>query len=225
MDDFTKYNSIFSYDSDIGHLYWKIHPRYGVNIGDIAGYLRKNGYVHIMCERKPIAAHRLAWLLTHKEWPKGEIDHINGIRNDNRLCNLRDVSSRVNGQNKYWHRNGKLLGARYDKRSGNWNAYINIEDVFYSLGCYPTEEQASVQYKKACALLDKDPLWRPSLISFSNNRGYTYDKKMHKYCAKITCKGVYYFIGWYDTPEEAHNAYTKVRAEKFEGRYKEAVEC
>jgi len=40
----------------------------------------------------------VAWLLIHKVWPD-EIDHINGVKNDNRLLNLRSVSHRTNMQN------------------------------------------------------------------------------------------------------------------------------
>jgi HNH endonuclease len=45
-------------------------------------------------------AHRAAWVIVHGEWPKGEIDHINRVRSDNRLSNLRVVSHAENCQNR-----------------------------------------------------------------------------------------------------------------------------
>ena len=43
-------------------------------------------------QSKIYPTHRLAWLMAYGVWPSGDIDHINGDRQDNRLCNLRDVS-------------------------------------------------------------------------------------------------------------------------------------
>jgi hypothetical protein len=48
----------------------------------------------------PVLAHRLAWLLQTGGWPKQQIDHINGVKDDNRWLNLRDVSHMVNSQNR-----------------------------------------------------------------------------------------------------------------------------
>jgi len=49
--------------------------------------------------RKTYAAHRVAWFLHHGAWPMGEIDHINGNAQDNRIANLRDVTHKENTRN------------------------------------------------------------------------------------------------------------------------------
>jgi hypothetical protein len=58
-----------------------------------------NGYIRFSLNSTDFYGHRLAWLYHYGEWPKQQIDHINGIRTDNRICNLRDVLEIHNHQN------------------------------------------------------------------------------------------------------------------------------
>ncbi len=94
------------YCSETGNFY-HINPRIGIKKGSIAGYQRPNdSYIQIRMEGKSYLAHRLAWLFHYGKYPKGEIDHINRVRNDNRILNLRDVShfdNMQNGSEPYWN--------------------------------------------------------------------------------------------------------------------------
>ena len=69
-------------------------------VGEIAGYINTKGYRQIKLGKKRYYASRLAWLFVHGEWPDGQIDHINHIRDDDRIKNLRVVSSRGNNRNR-----------------------------------------------------------------------------------------------------------------------------
>lgn len=66
--------------------------------------INDQGYAIITCKygdkNLMLRQHRLVWFLTHGYWPK-EIDHINGVRADNRLSNLREVTRTVNGCNRH----------------------------------------------------------------------------------------------------------------------------
>lgn len=65
-----------------------------------AGYSNSgSGYVSLKVEGIVYQVHRLMWKISSGEDPRGVIDHINGIRDDNRICNLRDVMPLVNAQN------------------------------------------------------------------------------------------------------------------------------
>jgi hypothetical protein len=66
----------------------------------LLGTPNKLGYVYIMVRGRMYAAHRLAWLYVHGEFPKDEIDHINRIRGDNRICNLREATHKENCRNR-----------------------------------------------------------------------------------------------------------------------------
>jgi hypothetical protein len=67
-----------------------------IKAGDVAGTLHPTGYIHIRVDGKNYQEHRLAWLYVHGKFPDNCIDHINGIKDDNRISNLRDVTTQEN---------------------------------------------------------------------------------------------------------------------------------
>jgi len=138
-----------SYDSETGELRWKeLVKNNRVKPGDIAGSRSKSrGHVDVMIHGKHIAAHRIAWFLYNGYWPMEEIDHINGIRHDNRIANLRLASRRENAMNKRWHREeGKLVGACFDPKSGKYQSRISKNGKNTILGMYPTAQEAHERY-------------------------------------------------------------------------------
>lgn len=84
------------YDPSSGDFYWK---EYRNKEGTVAGALRRNGYLVIQFKNKQYLAHRLAWFYTHGYFPENFIDHINGVKTDNRLENLRETSNQCNQRN------------------------------------------------------------------------------------------------------------------------------
>jgi hypothetical protein len=119
------------------------------------GYLVVSLY--LKGKKKTFHIHKL--IQSAFELGEGNIDHINGIRNDNRLSNLRVVTTRENNQNLECHRNGKLVGANFDKRMSNsprpWRAQIKINGKCSNLGAYATEAEANKAYMEKVRQLDE----------------------------------------------------------------------
>ena len=137
-----------NYDSDTGFFTWKEDNKRGVYKGSRAGCINKaTGYRQVRLKRETIREHRLAWFYFYGEWPKGHLDHVNGIRTDNSISNLRTVSAGENNQNK----NSK--GCTYSKNDNKWKAYIGLGGKRQHLGYFNTEEEASLVYKEAKARL------------------------------------------------------------------------
>ena len=137
-----------SYDPQTGVLTWKKSPTPRIHVGAVAGSISDKGYVVIICLGRLLQGHRVAWLLTHGAWPAGDIDHINGIRTDNRIANLRDVSRSVNQQNlKTARRDNQtgLLGVK-KTRCGTFEARINLNGRYVHLGTFPAAAEAHQAY-------------------------------------------------------------------------------
>ena len=158
LSNCSEVKSLLHYDPDTGIFRWiNRSGRYGrIPAGTIAGGISKaknNGYCQIKVLGKFIKAHRLAWFYMTGEWPKGEIDHINRIRTDNRFCNLRVVSTQDNLKNKttYKSNTSGQSGVTWHKRVKMWQARISVDTKRMHLGYYDDKEEAAKVYLDAKA--------------------------------------------------------------------------
>ena len=118
-------------------------------VGDEAGCSCR-GYRRIHIDGFDYQAHRLAWFYVYGEWPKYDIDHINGNRSDNRIANLRDVPKGINIQNQKSAHPGSesgLLGVSWNKTK--WRAKITLNGQIKYLGHYDDKYEAHEAYLKA----------------------------------------------------------------------------
>lgn len=125
-------NEFLKYDPETGSIIW-VKERKNIKIGDKAGWADSGGYNRISFFGKKYLAHRIAWYLYYKAWPTGIIDHINGIKTDNKINNLREVTYSQNAVNTEKTRNGKLPYVGYDKN----------KKLFYVRISFKTEEEAN----------------------------------------------------------------------------------
>lgn len=138
-----------SYDPDTSIFRW-LRPSKRRRVGDVAGSFR-NEYRRIGIHGKIFSEHRLAYAYMTGAWPEDCIDHINGIRHDNRWVNLRPATRLQNqGNQRRAHRNNESSGlmgvSRLKNNRGRWMARICVlgKDVY--LGRFDTAEEAHAAY-------------------------------------------------------------------------------
>lgn len=138
-----------SYNPETGEFIRVISHAQRKIVGRVAGSTTSTGYRTISIGGNSYKAHRLAWLVTHGEWPVGQIDHVNGIRTDNRIANLRVVNNRENAENKHKataSSKSGLLGVSWHKARRKWRAEIKHKGRKFHLGLFDTPEEAYSTY-------------------------------------------------------------------------------
>ena len=145
-------DELFEYDSTTGNLLWR-WPNGTAEAGDVAGYVRPQGYRYIRINSRDYAAHRLVWLMHHGSFPRNYIDHINNTRADNRIENLRDVTHAENMLNLAPGSGAssgyKGVYTRKGKKGFKYFVVLYWEGDNYNLGTYETPEEASMVYHVA----------------------------------------------------------------------------
>lgn len=151
-------NELFEIHPDKGLLLWKKNPGKMLKIGKLAGDLNHRfGYVVISIDRKKYKRHRLIWFYVHRVWPSEDLDHINGIRSDDRIDNLRKVHRAQNLWNaaRTFRNTSGHKGVSWQPDRNKWKAYINANGVNHSLGDHERIEDAIAARKSAEQRLHK----------------------------------------------------------------------
>jgi hypothetical protein len=141
---------MLEYDPFTGVFRWRKQVGQRGKPGNPAGSVNGEGYIKLQVKGKPYQAHRLAWFFMTGQWPRNQIDHINGARADNRFKNLRDVTRTVNLQNLQGPRSDNTVGFMGVTRNGRgFSARIKANGAYVRLGTHPTPEQAHAAYIEA----------------------------------------------------------------------------
>lgn len=163
-----------SYDSETGIFTWKERPIqhfpslkvwkiWNKNYANkLAGGVNNIGYHVIGVNNSRYLAHRLAYLYVYGCFPDLTVDHINHIRTDNRLCNLRQVSQKDNCRNTSMGtlNTSGFVGVYWDKQTSKWRVKIKVEGKTIHIGRFLTKEEA---IKARCKAMEK--------YSFHENHG------------------------------------------------------
>lgn len=151
---------LFHYDLDTGIFTRKISTSSRGRKGNIPGTKTKEGYIRISIDHKSYMAHRLAWLYVYGEWPKDQIDHIDRVRSNNSIKNLRDVNNLVNSHNfdiKNTHSNSGYRGVHLNKKLKLYEAKISVNKISTHLGLYKNPITAHIEYLKAIKKYHSSP--------------------------------------------------------------------
>jgi hypothetical protein len=148
-EEFVDY---FYYDSDSGDFFTSVARKnpggFSSKSCDIPkkkiGSDHTDGYIVISHKRRNYLAHRLAYYYMTGNHPEFDIDHINGVKNDNRWCNLRLATrseNRCNCEPSSVNTSG-TIGVTFHKLVKKYVAQIKKHGKSYHLGCFEKIEDA-----------------------------------------------------------------------------------
>jgi hypothetical protein len=139
-------------DPNLGLFTW-IKDKWKTKAGQRAGYgSLSNGYRSIRIDYVLYAEHRLAFLYMDGKFPEEFVDHINGVKNDNRWSNLRHASPKINAQNVRVagsHNVSGWLGVGSQKGTGKFTAQVSVGRRTIYLGTFETAQEAQDAYFEA----------------------------------------------------------------------------
>lgn len=221
----------FSYDADTGVLTWLDRPIWhfahvGARncfrsrwVGKPVGVLTKRGYLMTSVFGQKITVHRIAWALYYGKEPTYSIDHINGVKDDNRIANLRDVDHATNGLCLVRSRKNTsgFTGITWHKQAGKWLAQMVYQGKHYSLGLHSDINDAVAARQKAnkefgfseshgqvdpCKVSTASP-GRLSKDNTTGHVGIYAIKGTGRWTASIYVNGKLISLGSYDNKEDA----------------------
>lgn len=154
---------LLRYDHISGDLYWRLRcesrfatPSYASRwnkryAGNLAFTALRNGYRCGGIGRGTYTAHRVIWAIFYGNHPDGQIDHINGRRDDNRIDNLRVVTAHENRRNQKIRIDNKsgVIGVCWHKRCRRWRATIRVSGKLIELGMFSEISDAAAARSQA----------------------------------------------------------------------------
>lgn len=160
LPDLEYLNNRLDYDSETGIFLWKAMPESFFETknawsswnsrfsGKEAGKKRPDGYVSVRMKYEGKShsnlLHRIAYKMCYWKDPDGFVDHINGVRSDNRICNIRVVTRSENQRNQQRRSNNTsgVMGVNWSKHANAWLVRITYDGKQKNLGYYKEFEEA-----------------------------------------------------------------------------------
>ena len=148
----NRLKQVMSYDENTGIFTWINPTSRRVTKYSKAGVLNPSGYIFIKVDNKRYSAHRLAWLYIYGDFPKNNIDHIDGNPSNNVISNLREATQQQNLYNtkKPSTNTSGYKGVHFHKSSRKWRAVVSVNNYPKHLGLFKTPEEAHIVYETWC---------------------------------------------------------------------------
>ena len=142
--------ALLDYDSESGQMFYKKGAGRGRPTNKPAGWRSSQGYKMVLIDGKNYRMHRVIWLYVYGYLPE-QIDHVNHVRHDNRLCNLRAATNATNHMNRPMQANNTsgVVGVYWFKRDKKWDAQIKINGKNVYIGRFANKEDAVAARKQA----------------------------------------------------------------------------
>lgn len=138
MLDYKMALELFEYNPETGIFTNRVDRGRRAAVGSETGSMEGQGYMNLKVNGIKYKSHRVAWLMYTGYWPSGNMDHINHIRDDNRIVNLRVVTPAENMKNQSQRVDNTSghTGVWWDEALGKWRAYIRVNTKLKHLGLF-----------------------------------------------------------------------------------------
>jgi hypothetical protein len=164
----------FKYNPKTGVLTWKARPKshfptergwhifHASYAGKVTGCKDYKGYLVVLIGGRPYFAHRIVWAIMKGVWPSEMIDHINGVRDDNRLANLREASRGQNISNARIRKDnttgvkGILKPVARANGGKAWRVGIRVGGKRHHIGYFNSMEEAEVAVRESRVKLHRE---------------------------------------------------------------------
>lgn len=140
-----------------GDLVWKprgsqsFDTKHAGNV--VSPNLTPKGYRKVNVCGRYVMAHRVIWKMHHDTDPE-VVDHVNGVRDDNRICNLRGATRDENARNNRRNLSGTgYKGVIRATKTDRWEARIKVSGRQSHIGTFDTAEDAARAYDAAAVRL------------------------------------------------------------------------
>lgn len=139
---------LFTYSD--GKLWWKVSPAYRIKVGTEAGTVRKNGYRVVAYKGNRCRVHHLVYFMFTGVYPN-QIDHVNTVRDDNRIENLREATGSENQWNRKIGTNNKtgFKNVKWVERIKRYMVSINSNNKCMRIGAFTNLELACLAATEA----------------------------------------------------------------------------
>jgi len=143
IEHYERASKRVSYNHITGRFSHKVKSNVRNN-GDSAGWKSNEGYIRLMSGKVKITAHRLAYYIMEGELPEC-VDHINGIRDDNRWINIRGCTNAENSRNRGMSK-ANTSGYRgvHRRKDGSWRVCITTNGNRFNKSGFSTAEAANL---------------------------------------------------------------------------------
>jgi hypothetical protein len=180
----------------------------------LATHISKDGYVRIAMS----VGGQMYWNTVHSIEasafygynPKTDnvvVDHINGIRSDNRLSNLRLITQRENVSCGFMSKGTKSKVTGVFKIRNKWTVYIRKDGINIFIGSFDDKYEAGRWYSDAVYSIENNlPIKIKKAVYASTYNGVTWHKSSKMWMARKLVDGSRKYLGLFETDEEAYNA-------------------
>lgn len=147
----ARLKELLKYDPETGEFTRIKRTGRSKPVGTVIKTPHSAGYLTAAIDGTEYLQHRLVWMYSFGHFPHADIDHVNGVRSDNRLANLREAARYQNHQNKGMQSNNTsgLIGVSWRSNRSRWIAQIRVLGVNRYLGSYKTADEAREAYLRA----------------------------------------------------------------------------